>query len=208
MWQLRVSDVVEAGWRSRAVDALRARGVVAYPTDTLYGLAADPRSAEAIRRLYRIKGRSVDQAIPLIAAGPAQLDACGLVWTRAAARLARVFWPGPLTLVVPAWPGLCADLLNGGSRVAVRVPAHDLARTLADVFGYPITSTSANRSGEPATADPAVVAAALGDDLEGLLDGGMSPGGPPSTIVDTCDEALRLVRAGAVPWERVLEFGQ
>jgi L-threonylcarbamoyladenylate synthase len=192
-------------WEDRAAEALRRHGVIAYPTDTLYGLAADPRSETAIARLYRIKGRPVDRATPLIAASTDQLRECGAILTPLAERLSTMFWPGPLTLVVSAWDGLSSSALCGGSTVAVRVPGHRVARTLARVAGYPITSTSANRTTCPATSDPDVVAAELGADLDGLVDDGWCPGGPPSTIVDACGDRPCLVRAGAVPWERVLE---
>jgi L-threonylcarbamoyladenylate synthase len=192
-------------WAVEAAARLREGAVIAFPTDTLYGLAADPRLPPAIRKLYRIKGRAVDQAIPLIAASLAQLHACGVVLLPPVIRLARAFWPGPLTVLVPAWPELAPGALAGGATVAVRVPGHEAARALAAALGHPLTSTSANRSGEAPTTDPAVVAAALGGGLDGLVDAGPSPGGPPSTIVDVSSETPRLVRAGAIPWERVLE---
>jgi L-threonylcarbamoyladenylate synthase len=206
MWRARVTDDGAGEWLALSLGTLSREGVVAYPTDTLYGLGADPRSAAAVARLYRIKGRAVDQAIPLIASDRAQLEACGAVLSPLGARLAEALWPGPLTLVIDAWPGLDAALLAGGDGVAVRVPAHDVARALARGLGHPITSTSANRSGEPATPDPDAVAAAIGPDLDGLVDAGRAPGGPASTIVDARGRAPRLLRAGVVPWERVLEF--
>jgi len=189
----------------RAAAILRDGGIVAYPTDTLYGLAAHPASAAAMAQLYRIKGRSVDLAIPLIASGLGQIEAAGGVLDPASRRLAAAFWPGPLTLVIPAWPQLDARVHAGRGTVAVRVPDHPVACLLADACGCPITSTSANRSGEPATLDPEAVRAALGGVLDGLIDAGPSPGGPPSTIVDASGAVPMLIRAGAVPWDRVLE---
>lgn len=206
MWRELVDRTgADRAWEARAAETLRRHGVIAYPTDTLYGLAADPRSDTAILRLYRIKGRPVDRATPLVAASTEQLRECGATLTPLAVRLSTVFWPGPLTLVVPAWNGLSAAALAGGVTVAVRVPGHRVARTLASVVGYPITSTSANRTTGQATSDPDIVAAELGADLDGLVDDGRCPGGPSSTVVDACGDHPRLVRAGAVPWERVLE---
>jgi L-threonylcarbamoyladenylate synthase len=190
---------------SRVAAILRDGGVVAYPTDTLYGLAANPASAAAMAQLYRIKGRPVDLAIPLVASGLEQIVAAGGALPAVAQRLASRFWPGPLTLVVPAWPGLDARVHAGRGTVAVRVPDHPVARLLADACGWPITSTSANRSGEPAAATAGEVRAAFGNGLDALVDAGPSPGGAPSTIVDTTGGRATLVRAGAVPWERVLE---
>jgi L-threonylcarbamoyladenylate synthase len=143
--------------------------------------------------------------MPLVAASTAQVDEwCGGL-DSASARLARVFWPGPLSLIVDVPPGV-VDAVHGGVRsVAVRVPAHVVARALAASFGAPITATSANRSG----AVPAAVAGALGalaDDPQVLvIDSGPTPGGEPSTIVDARHAPPRLVRAGAVAWDRVLD---
>ncbi len=191
-----------------AARVLGAGGVVAYPTDTLYGLAVDPRSADAVEKLYRIKGRPVDRAVPLIAADGGQLDACGVTLRPLAAALAEAFWPGPLTLVLPAWPGLAVGVHGGLGTVAVRVPAHAIARGLAAALGYPITSTSANPSGAEPPASAEAVVAGLGSAIDLLIDGGATVGGPPSTIVDMTTDRPRLLRAGAIAWDRVLEFLQ
>jgi L-threonylcarbamoyladenylate synthase len=189
-----------------AVAVLRGGGVVAYPTDTLYGLAADPRSSDAVSRVFAIKGRAETSALTLIAADTEQASAVAF-FSASAAALARAMWPGPLTIVTTARSGLAREALAGGATVGVRVPRHDIARALALRAGFCITAPSANRSGEPPTADPARVLVALpGVDL--LIDGGAAPGGPPSTIVDASTDALRLIREGAVPWSRVLESRQ
>jgi L-threonylcarbamoyladenylate synthase len=189
----------------RAAAILHDGGVVAYPTDTLYGLAANPASAAAMAQLYRIKGRPVDLAIPLIASGTGQIAAAGGVLDPASRRLAEAFGPGPRTLVIPAWPQLDARVHAGRGTVAIRVPDHPVACLLADACGWPITSTSANRSGEPAAKDPDAVRVALGGLIDGLVDAGPSPGGEPSTIVDASGAVPVLIRAGAVSWDRVLE---
>ena len=197
----RPDDVVLA----QAADVVRHGGVVAYPTDTLYGLAADPASAATIEQLYRIKGRQVDQAIPLIAADLGQVEAYAGPLPPLARVLANRFWPGPLTLVIRAWTGLAPNVHGGTGTVAIRVPDHAVARALARAFGGPVTSTSANQSGQPAPVTADAVRLALGDELDAILDAGDTPGGPPSTIVDVLGGGPRLVRVGAVPWERVLE---
>ncbi len=208
MWHRRIGPKNADSWWVEAAHLLRAGAVLAFPTDTLYGLAVDPRREDAVTKLYRIKGRPVDQALPLIAASLAQVEAFAGVLPALGGRLARRFWPGPLTLVVPAWADLHPLALAGGASVAVRVPDHAAARRLAEALGHPVTSTSANRSGEPPSALADAVAAAIGDSLDGLIDAGPCPGGPPSTIVDVRGERPRLVRAGAIAWERVLEFEQ
>lgn len=190
---------------SRVAALIRSGGVVAYPTDTLYGLAADPASRTAIEQLYRIKGRPVDQPIPLIGAGERQVVEHAGALAPLAARLAHHFWPGPLTLVLPAWAGLAEAVTAGTGTAAIRVPAHPLARALAEACGWPITSTSANRTGERAPSLPDDVRRVLGGELDAIVDGGPAPGGPPSTIVDVTGASPRLIRAGAVPWERVLK---
>jgi L-threonylcarbamoyladenylate synthase len=189
---------------AQAVQVLRAGGVVAYPTDTLYGLAVDPRNASAVERLFELKGRNATAAIPLIAATVEQAQAAG-EFSPAHLQLARAFWPGPLTIVVPAKPSIAPLLLGGGSTIAVRVPAHAVAKGLAAQLEGCITSTSANRSGQAPATTAQQVTTDLGDAIDLVLDGGPSPGGPPSTIVDLADGRVRLVRAGAVSWDRVLE---
>jgi len=191
------------GTIEQAVAVLRNGGVVAYPTDTLYGLAVDPRRDDAVQKLFAVKGRDLTAAIPLIAGTMADAEAVA-VFGEVERRMARAFWPGPLSIVAPARAGISPLVLAGGRTVAVRVPAHPTAAALATAFGFCITSTSANPSGEPATADPAEVARRLSDRVDLLLDVGMAPGGPSSTIVEVRDAVPTLVRAGAVPWERVL----
>jgi L-threonylcarbamoyladenylate synthase len=188
-----------------AARVIAANGIVAYPTDTLYGLAVNPRSPVAIERLFALKDRPSDRAIPLIADSRASARAA-VEWTPEADRLADRCWPGPLTLVLRATSGLAPALLGADATVAVRVPDSAVARALAAASSGLITATSANTSGNPATADPAELLPLAGRGLDLLLDAGLSPGGPPSTIVDLTARAPRLVRAGAVGWERVLEF--
>jgi L-threonylcarbamoyladenylate synthase len=186
---------------AQAVGVLREGGVVAYPTDTLYGLAVDPRRDDAIEQLFALKERDRGAAIPLIAADTEQARAAARLGPREM-RLAAAFWPGPLAVVVPAQPALSRSALSEGT-VAIRVPAHPVARALAAAFGFALTATSANRSGLPPAESAERVAETLGD-VAFLLDGGPSAGGAPSTIVRLTDDGPVLVRAGAVAWDRVL----
>jgi L-threonylcarbamoyladenylate synthase len=187
----------------RAVDVLRDGGVVAYPTDTVYGLAVDPRSADAVRRLFAVKARQAGHAVPVIAADFEQVEKAA-AFDPQSARAARAFWPGPLSLILPGKGAFRPEILAGDGSVAVRVPAQALARALADGLGFCITATSANLSGEPPAATASAVAQSLGDRIDFVLDGGHSPGGAPSTIADLRGGAPRLVRAGAIEWDRVL----
>ena len=186
----------------QAAEMIRDGLVVAYPTDTLYGLAVDPRNATAVRRLFDLKGRPDTSALTLIAADLAHVRAAGEM-TPAAEQLAARWWPGPLTILIAAAPILARETLALGRTVGVRIPDHAVAVALARDTGYCVTATSANRSGLAAASTPDAVLAAL-PDVDAVLDGGAARGGPPSTIVDASVSDLTLIRAGAVPWDRVL----
>jgi L-threonylcarbamoyladenylate synthase len=188
---------------AQAADVLRRGGLVAFPTDTLYGIAADPRSDEAVTRLFAIKGRQGSAAVPLIAGDIDQARAAG-EFGRREMLLASEFWPGPLSIVVPAAAVLSRAALAGRETVAIRVPAHAVARGLAHAFGFCLTATSANLSGlSPAEGPDLVLESLPGIDL--LLDAGAAPGGPPSTIVALDEHGPVLIRDGAVAWDRVIK---
>lgn len=194
-----------AGDLQAAAAWLAGGGIVAFPTDTLYGFAVNVRDASAVRRLFEVKGRSARAALPLIAASTAQVVAATGALTAREAALAATFWPGPLSVVrdAPAW--LPAEVHGGHRTVAIRVPNHRVARSLAEAFGGLIAATSANRSGEP----PAVTASDLGDLADDprvfVVDGGPTTGGAPSTLVDVRGSQPVCLREGVVPWKRVLD---
>jgi len=183
----------------RAVRILAGGGLVAYPTETFYGIGADAFSAGAVARVFALKGRGAANPIPLILPDPAALRRVARDVPDAARVLSERFWPGPLTLVLHAARDLPDLIAAGTGKVGVRVSSHPVARGLAASFGGPITATSANRSGEEparsiATLDPLVAAG-----LDLILHGGETPGGPASTVLDlTCDPP-RVLRAGRVP---------
>jgi L-threonylcarbamoyladenylate synthase len=182
---------------------IRAGGIVAIPTDTLYGLAVDSFNPHAVARVFETKGRDASRSLPLIAWDADQIAAhIGPLPARALLLAAR-FWPGPLTLIVDAARRVPAESTGHTPTAAVRVPAHAVARELCRESGMLLTATSANRSGEPATDDPDQVAATLGQALDMLLDAGKTPGGAASTIVDMTGWPPRLVREGAISWEDV-----
>jgi L-threonylcarbamoyladenylate synthase len=186
-----------------AAAVILAGEIVAVPTDTLYGLAADPFSTAAVARVFAAKGRSAERALALIAADIAQIEDRLGPLSSEARRLAAAFWPGPLTLLVPR-PATMPDAVTGGlAQVGVRVPAHAVARGLCRASARPLTATSANPSGAPAPAHPGDVAQTLHESVALLLDAGPAPGGPPSTIVDVSAGNVRLVRPGAVSWDEV-----
>ena len=192
---------------TRAADVLKRGGIVVYPTDTFYGLAVDPRNDAAVARLFALKGRDAGKPSPLIASSVDQA-ALAVVLDERARRLGTAFWPGPLSIVLPARPVICAGVLGGGTGAAVRVPDDEVARRLADELGFCITATSANLSGNPPARSVGEIDAAVRDTADYIVDGGNVPGGAPSTIVDLTGNAPLLVRAGAIAWNRVLDFFQ
>jgi L-threonylcarbamoyladenylate synthase len=187
-----------------AATLIRRGGLIALPTDTLYGLAADPFRRDAVARVFEVKGRSGERALPLIAFDIAQVTASLGRLTPIGERLAAAYWPGPLTLLMAAPPAVASGVSAGTGRVGVRVPAAAVARAVCRVVGRPVTATSANVSGQPATADPDEVERTLGARIDLLLDGGPARGGAPSTIVDVTGGAPRLVRAGVIAWDEIL----
>jgi L-threonylcarbamoyladenylate synthase len=188
---------------ARAAEVIRAGGVAAIPTDTLYGLAASALSGAAVARVFDVKGRAADRALPLVAGDLAQVRRYFGALPPIGAQLAARFWPGPLTLLLPAPDGLPQDVTGGRETVGVRVPAHAVTTALCLACDVPLTATSANLTGEPPTDDADSVARTLGDRIDVLVDAGRTPGGAASTIVDVAGPEPRLVRAGAIAWEEV-----
>lgn len=188
---------------SAAAEVLRRGGIVAYPTETFYGLGALARDGAAVERLSRAKGRPEGQPLPLLAADRAQVDEVAELGPLAE-RLAARFWPGPLTLVLPARPGLPAPIAAGTGTVGVRVPGSEVARALARAAGGALVATSANPSGEPPPARAEELSPALRARLDAVLDLGPTPGGLPSTVVAVEGDSVRLVRDGAVPFREVM----
>ncbi len=188
----------------QAVRVLKGGGVVAIPTDTLYGLAADAFNLAALDRVYDIKGRPHDLALPVLVSGWEQVASVAENLPRQAQVVAERFWPGALTLVVAKAAGLPDRLTGGGPTVAVRVPDHPAPMKLIDGLGGPITGTSANISGG---ADPSTVAE-LADQIGGrvghVFNVGLAPKGAASTVVDITSGQPKLLREGAIPFEQVL----
>lgn len=183
---------------AEAIDALRAGELVVYPTETFYGLGADPLSPDALERLFALKRREPDKPVALIAADSASAFALARAIPDTARRLAEVFWPGPLTLVLPARDGFPPALLGPDGGIGVRVSPHPAARALAAGLGHPITATSANLAGKPPATTIAEARAAFGVKVKVYLDGGTLTGGAPSTVVAFDSTGFRVLRAGAV----------
>jgi L-threonylcarbamoyladenylate synthase len=196
-------DLDLAGGIAEAAALLRAGGVVAYPTETFYGLGALASREDALLRLSAAKLRPDGRPLPLLAADEGQVREVAVLADEVALRLAARFWPGPLTLVLPARGGLSRLVTAGDATVAIRVPGSEVARRLAAATGGALVSTSANLSGEPPPVRPRDLAPDLLRRIDFVLDGGEAPGGLPSTIVAFDRGGVRLVRAGAVPWDEI-----
>jgi L-threonylcarbamoyladenylate synthase len=193
----------DAVGRAAAVDVLRAGGVVALPTDTVYGICVALDTPGGIERLFAVKRRPPDKGIMLLLEELDQARTIGAM-NRAAHVLAEAFWPGGLTVVVPQRHDrpLPQALTAGTSTIGLRVPDHPAPRALAGGVG-PLPTTSANISGVPEARDATEILAQLGDAIELILDGGPAHGGPASTVVDCTRSRPRILRVGAVSLERV-----
>lgn len=185
--------------RAEAVNLLRGGGIVAVPTDTVYGIAADMALPDAIERLFAAKRRPPEKAVAVLLADVSQAEALG-VMSPAARVLGERFWPGGLTLVLPVRSGvhLPRVLAGGAQTIGVRVPDHPAPRALAAILG-PLPTTSANVSGEPDARDAQEIAGRLGEALALVIDGGPIRGGLASTVVDCTGERPVVRRLGAIP---------
>ena len=181
-----------------AVSYLSRGGVIATPTDTLYGLAASAVDPEAVARVFEIKGRPDGMAMPVLLADPQDLDLYATDVYEVARELANCFWPGPLSLVLTRSEAMPAAATAGRGTVALRVPDHPVPRAIARRLGAPITGTSANLSGQLAATTAAKVREQLGDLVDLVVDAGESPIGEGSTILDVTGPALVALRVGAV----------
>ena len=193
------SEAVDPALTQRAADLLRAGGLVAYPTDTVYGLAALPTDDLAVRRLFEAKKRPADRAVPLLIASADDLALLADDVPEVARRLIASFWPGALTLVLRKAASFHSPAV--GETVAARVPGHPVPRELARLLGAPITGTSANVSGGPEALSADEVRSQLGEAVDLVIDGGRCPGGGASTVLDCTQRPPRLVRAGAISLE-------
>jgi L-threonylcarbamoyladenylate synthase len=195
-------DPAAINWAARVVCA---GGLVAFPTETVYGLGADGLDAVAVERIFTVKGRPAEKGLILHLADRKPLVGLVEEAPAAAERLMDAFTPGPLTLVLRARPMVPAVVRGGGETVAIRWPDHPVARALILAAGRPIAAPSANRSGDPPALEAADVARVFGDQVDLILDGGPAPLRVPSTLVDLTTSPPRVLREGAIPAERVRE---
>lgn len=191
-----ILPLADAQARSLAAQAVRDEQIIAFPTDTIYGVGGNALSERAALRVFQAKGRPAGKGMPVLLDSLLDVSRVAREWPSAAALLAERFWPGALTIVLPAAASVPA-LVRTGDTVAVRVPGLADLRALIREAGWPLIGTSANRSGEPAAATAQEARAALGDAVALVLDGGRGEGAP-STVVEVGERSVRVVRRGAV----------
>ena len=189
---------------SRCRDVLHAGGVIVYPTDTLYGLGADPKNPDAVRKLFTIKCRQADQPILLLIKDANEVRDWAADITPRAEELMKKFWPGPLTLVFKARPEVMAELTGGAGTIGLRVPGNTLTRQLLASLGIALTGTSANITGKPGPRTAQEAAEGIGEMVDMVLDGGGTEGGDPSTVVDVSADEPKVIREGAIPSRDIL----
>jgi L-threonylcarbamoyladenylate synthase len=188
-----------------AAGLLRGGGLVAFPTETVYGLGVDPFQPAAVERLFVAKGRPEEKGLIFHLGEITEVEELAAEVPAAARALLARFFPGPLTLVLPARERVPLAARGGRSTLAVRMPDHPVALALARAFGGPIAAPSANLSGAPPPRTAEEVALALGDRIDALVDAGPTPGGVPSTLVDLSVVRPRILREGAIASERILQ---
>ncbi len=197
MLSLETREEREAGL-AEACEVLRRGGLVAFPTETFYGLAADPRQDHALMRLFAVKRRSPELPLLLLLPSRERVDGYAARTPASAQRLMDRFWPGGLTLVFEALPSLSPLLTAGTGTIGLRLSSRPLAVDLARRFGSAVTGTSANPSGLPPACTAREVAAFLSCEPALILDGGATPGGPGSTVLDVTVDPPRILREGQV----------
>ncbi len=186
---------------AQAQKVLLQGGVIAFPTDTFYGLGVDPFNREAVERVFEIKSRDKNKPLLLLVSSREQLEPLVKEITPAHLALMQKFWPGPLTLLFESRSIITENV--SANRIGIRQPGNSMTRNLISSLGQPITAPSANLSGEepPVTAEQ--VQKSLGNHVDLILDGGPCPGGEPSTLVDPVETPVRLVRPGAIPFNEI-----
>ncbi|VAV84294.1 TsaC protein (YrdC domain) required for threonylcarbamoyladenosine t(6)A37 modification in tRNA [hydrothermal vent metagenome] len=188
-----------------AVAVYKAGGIIAYPTESFYGLGVDPYNEAAVEKLFLLKGRPADKPIPLIVSDMKMVEAIASDLSPVTRKVMERHWPGPLTIIIKAKEGLPKRLTAGTNLIAIRIPGSETARRLVEAIGAPLTTTSANPSNMMPATTAEMVDGYLGDMLDLIIDGGSLPGGLPSTIIDLTRDEPRLVRKGLLPFSEVLK---
>ena len=187
----------------KAIAILKNGGLVAYPTDTVYGLGACMTDTKAVARIFEVKGRPKGMALPVLLADHAQIELIVESMPLAAQRLADAFFPGALTIILPKSTAVPDVITGGGNTVAFRIPNHPVPLALINGLGKPIVGTSANLSGQPTALTAEEVQAQIGDKIDMVIDGGRCPGGIESTVIDLSGEKPVIRRQGVISIDRL-----
>jgi L-threonylcarbamoyladenylate synthase len=197
------SPIMEKGKIREIVEVLRRDGIMVYPTETFYGLGANGFSANAIRKVYRLKKRDLSKPLPVVISDYDMLRHIISGDTMDFEQLISDFWPGPLTIIFRASSAVPEELCGKDGTIGVRLTEHPWVRDLVSQAGFPITATSANISGQKPISDPATARELFEGTVDLFVDGGTTKGLSPSTVVDFSGEKPRLVREGAIPFNRL-----
>ncbi len=198
---MEIVTTIDSGWKRQAIEVLSRGELVAFPTDTVYGLGVDAFNDQAVRRLYLAKGRSQEKAIPVLVANLEQFVDIVDRTTVPAMRLVEKFWPGPLTIILRQASNL-AGAISAYDTVGVRIPDHPIAQELIRAAG-PLAVTSANRSGDPEACTAEEIETSMGAQVHLIVDGGRTPGGQPSSVVDCTQDPPTILRVGPITEEEI-----
>lgn len=182
-----------------AVAILRSGRVIGFPTETFYGLGADARNEAAIEKIFAVKGRDFNNPILVVIGDREHMDSFAQEIPAEAQTLMDRFWPGPLTIVFRAAPSVSPKLTAGSGKIGIRLTSHPVAMAISKRLGGPVTATSANLSGAPECSTAAEVLSQLEGKIDGIVDGGITPGGKGSTIVDATVSPVNVLREGVIP---------
>jgi len=203
---IQVDSIDEDGFQQALLKirtVLKRGGMIAFPTDTFYGLGVFPDNPGAVAKIFRAKGRPADNPLLVLIAAKTEMESLTAENSPLAERIIEKFWPGPLTLIFNAADDLPENLTAHTGKIGIRLPGNELTRRLIDGIGAPITATSANRTGSPSPRTAEEVATALGPEVDLIVDGGPTEGGEASTVLDTTTSPPRLLREGAVAREEI-----
>jgi len=193
----------QLGTLTRAAEIIQAGGVIAFPTDTVYGIGVSAFDQAAIEKIYRVKVRAAEKAIPVLLGDLSGLSKIAVLPSPAVNKIINKFWPGALTLILPLLPGLPGNL-STTQTIGVRIPNFKLTRELLNLTG-PLAATSANLSGLPSALTAGQVSQSLGGKIDLILDGGTAPGGVASTVLDCTGEKFQILREGPISLEMLKE---
>ena len=186
-----------------AISVLQRGGVIAFPTDTVYGIGASLDHPEALRRIYDLKGRAAHKPLPILVSRPEVVHRLSPEVDQRLIALAQFFWPGALTVVMPAAEHLPAEVKAPDNTIGVRLPNHSIPLSIAEHAGGAIATTSANISGQDAAHTATEIQDAFGGSIDIILDGGFSPESNPSTVVRSSNQEIEILREGAIPSDEI-----